>query len=119
MRIWSFTHVKVRIINDKYYPASRDRLSLLFIELWSQENRMQLNVDKCRELVIDFKKNPHNFSPIVNGKELPVSSSAKILGVSISSNLKWNDHIVSTENVINNGLVYVWLNISNMIQMLI
>ena len=27
--------------------------------------------------------------------------------------------IVSTENVINNGLVYVWLNISNMIQMLI
>ena len=34
---------------------------------------MQLNVDKCKELVIDFKKNPHNFSPIVNGKELPVS----------------------------------------------
>ena len=30
-----------------------------------------------------------------------------------------NKNSVSTENVINNGLVYVWLNISNMIQMLI
>ena len=29
------------------------------------------------------------------------------------------EQTVSTENVINNGLVYVWLNISNMIQMLI
>ena len=50
---------------------------------------MQLNADKCKVLVIDFKKNPHNFSPIVvNGKELPVSNSVKILGVTESSNLK-------------------------------
>ena len=54
---------------------------------------MQLNADKWKELVIDFKKSPHNLSPIVvNSKELLVSSNVKILGVTISSNLKWNDH---------------------------
>ena len=61
---------------------------------------MQLNADKCKELVIDFKKNPHSFSPIVvNGKELPVSNSVKVLGVTESSNLKWNDHITKCINL--------------------
>ena len=30
---------------------------------------------------------------MINGKELSVSNSVKILGVTISSDLKWNDHI--------------------------
>ena len=41
---------------------------------------------------IDFKKNRHAFEPvIVDGKELSVVSSAKILGVTLSSDLTWND----------------------------
>ena len=45
---------------------------------------------------IDFKMNTHNFPPIViNGKEISVSNSVKILGVTISSDLKWNEHISS------------------------
>ena len=56
---------------------------------------MQLNADKCKEIIIDFKKNPHNISPLeVDGHELPVTDCAKILGVTISSDLKWNNHIV-------------------------
>ena len=56
---------------------------------------MQLNADKCKEMVIDFKNNSHNFSPLeVDGNELPVTDCAKILGVTISSDLEWNNHIV-------------------------
>lgn len=41
-------------------------------------------------MIIDFKKKPHNFSPLeVDGHELPVTDRAKILGVTISSDLKW------------------------------
>ena len=46
-------------------------------------------------MIIDFKKNPHNLSPLgVDGHELPVTHCAKILGATISSDLKWNNHIV-------------------------
>ena len=31
---------------------------------WTVKNNMQLNADKCKELMIDFKKNIHNFSPL-------------------------------------------------------
>ena len=57
--------------------------------------------------VIDFKKNPHNFSPIVNGKELLVFSSVKMLGVTISSNLKWNDHIPECIKKANKRLYFI------------
>jgi len=41
------------------------------VEAWSQANRMELNADKCKEMIIDFT---HNFLPLViNAKELPVS----------------------------------------------
>ena len=65
------------------------------VEAWSQANRIELNADTCpcKEMIIDFKKNAHNFLPLViNGKELPVSNYVKILGVSICANLKWNEH---------------------------
>ena len=56
---------------------------------WSLANNMQLYADKSKELIIDFKKNTHDFSPLViEGNKFPVASSAKILGVTISDNLK-------------------------------
>ena len=65
---------------------------------WSQSQLMQLNADKCKELIIDFKENPHNFSPlVVDSKALPVIDCAKILGVTISSDLKWNNHVVDSD----------------------
>ena len=43
---------------------------------------MTLNADKCKVMNNDFTKNRHAFQPIiVDGKELSVVSSAKILGV--------------------------------------
>ena len=57
------------------------------VEDWSQ--RMQLNADKCKEMVIDFKKISHNFSPLeVDGNELSVTDYSKILGVTISSEME-------------------------------
>ena len=55
---------------------------------------MTLNADKCKVMNIDFKKNRHALKPVIaDGKELSVVSSAKILGVTLSSDLMWNHHV--------------------------
>ena len=80
------------------------------VEDWSRAQHMQLNADKCKEMVIDFKKNSHNFPPLfVDGKELPVTDSAKILGVTISSDLKWNYHIADCIKKANKRLYFIVL----------
>ena len=62
---------------------------------WSDENRVQLHPDKCKELRITFSKNPSVLDPlVVNGKEIEtVDNNAKLLGVTMSSDLTWDVHI--------------------------
>ena len=58
------------------------------------QNRVKLNSEKCKDLRISFVKNEPQFAPIVvDGKELERVTSAKLLGLTISSNLMWNEHI--------------------------
>ena len=61
---------------------------------WSMQNWVKVNSEKCKELRISFVKNEPQFAPIVvDGKELERVTSAKLLGLTISSNLTWNEHI--------------------------
>lgn len=60
----------------------------------SEKNKQQLNSDKCKELRISFAKTKQPFQPVViDGKYLDVVTSAKLLGVTITSDLIWNKHI--------------------------
>ena len=58
------------------------------------QNRVKLHTEKCKELRLSFVKNEPQFLPIVvDGKELERVTRAKLLGLTISSNLTWNEHI--------------------------
>ena len=53
----------------------------------------QLNETKCKELRINFStKNTTAFNPVVVNE---LVATAKILGLNVSSDLKWNSHIDS------------------------
>ena len=55
---------------------------------------MMLNADICKELTVDFKNNQWLIDPVqVDGKELSKVQRAKISGVMISTDLKWNKHV--------------------------
>ena len=55
-------------------------------------DKYQLNEDNCKELRISYES--RSFTPIfVNDKLIEVVSNAKVLGMHISRDLKWNKHI--------------------------
>ena len=78
--------------------------------LYTCDHQMTLNADKCKVMNIDFKKNWHAFEPvIVDGKEISVVSSAKILGVTLSSDLTWSDHVNEAIRKANKRLYFLVL----------
>ena len=61
---------------------------------WSRNNKFQLNPSKCKELIINFTKQSVIEDPIkMNDLPFETVSQAKILGVTITKDLKWNVHI--------------------------
>ena len=66
------------------------------VETWSCDNHMTLNADKCKPVIVD-------------GKELSVVSSAKTLGVTLSSDLAWNDHVNEAIRKANKRLCFLVL----------
>ena len=75
---------------------SEMQIAVNAVEQWSSINKLQLNPDKCKELIIDFKKAKHQFDAVtVNSIDLERVDSVKVLmlGVTITSTLQWNCHI--------------------------
>lgn len=79
--------------NEMSYMQSRvdERVSK------TQIDGFQLNEAKCKELRISFPRlsstvNQITINDTINDKEVDVVKSAKLLGVIVSSDLKWNAH---------------------------
>ena len=60
----------------------------------SKIEKFVLNERKCKEMRISFTKSEKDFSlVIINNVPLEVVPHAKILGLNVSDNLKWNHHV--------------------------
>ena len=59
--------------------------SVDMVGIWTNQNDMRLNSEKCKEMVIDFSR---NYS--LNSERV---EHAKMLGVTISNNLTWSKHV--------------------------
>ena len=58
---------------------------------WSNRNRFKLTIDKCKELRISFASISCEFPPVaIGGERIKIVSDAKLLGLTISSDLTWN-----------------------------
>jgi len=60
------------------------------IDLWCKLNEMALNVLKCAHLPVTRSRVPFATSYVINNITVPICSSLNMLGVLISSDLKWN-----------------------------
>jgi hypothetical protein len=67
---------------------------------WEADWLMAFHPDKCTVLTITQKKTPFKHDYILHNHILEPVTSAKYLGVTLQSNLKWNIHI---DNITSNG----------------
>lgn len=78
------------------------------LEAWTLLNKFQLQVPKCKELLIQFKRVRSPF-PSVNlcSGNLDLVQHAKILGLTISDDLKWNKHIAEIIKKTNKRMFFI------------
>jgi hypothetical protein len=69
---------------------------------------MQLNASKCKELVISFTKPEKEFPrlKIISG-QIETVNHARILGLTISKDLKWNQHITNIVKKANKRIYFI------------
>ncbi len=79
----------IGLITDNDETAYREEVSTL--TKWCQENHLSLNIDKTKELVVDFRRQSREHTPITIDKT-PVErvNSFKFLGVHITEDLTWS-----------------------------
>ena len=85
-------------------------------DLFSLENSesdwsMEFNPDKCEILRISRKKYPVLFPYKLHGIELKTTEAAKYLGVTISKDLSWTNHINNITSKASNSLRFIKRNI--------
>ena len=67
------------------------------------QNKFQLNEWKCKELRILFAKS----AVVINRKAIQVLSTAKFLGLNISSDLRWNGHVAEISKKVASRLYFL------------
>ena len=74
----------------------------------SQSDGLQLKESKCREFRVDFSKPCRSFQPIlINNKSIDVVPSVKLLGLTISEDLKWNQHVMDICKKVSSRLYFL------------
>ena len=63
------------------------------LTIWTTDNQMELNNTKCKALRISRKKTPSQTNYNINGHIIEQVTTMKDLGVIVSDDLSWSQHI--------------------------
>ena len=92
--LWKYVDDSTMSEIAKKNEASSMQLHVDDFVTQTEEDNFHLNESKCKELRITFSKADSLMDSItINGKEIEIVSSAKLLGTIVSGDLKWNLHI--------------------------
>ena len=81
------------------------------LQEWERAWHMEFNPSKCQVLHITRSKQPLNTQYTLHDQVLEATDTAKYLGVTISKDLSWNDHISSILSKANSTLGFVKRNV--------
>ena len=83
----------VGLITNKDETAYREEVRAL--RVWCQENNLSLNVNKTKEMIVDFMKQQREHPIHIDRTVVEKVESFKFLGVHITDNLKLSTHTES------------------------
>ncbi|KAK3510770.1 hypothetical protein QTP70_022483, partial [Hemibagrus guttatus] len=79
----------VGLISKNDESAYREEVQQL--SAWCKANSLSLNVDKTKEMVVDFRRAQSHHSPLfIDGSPVEIVKSTKFLGVHSAENLTWS-----------------------------
>ena len=78
------------------------------LERWNTQNKFQLNVQKCNELLFQFHRNRIPFDKInLSTGCLNLVRQDKILGVTVRDDLRWSTHIFNIIKKANKRVFFI------------
>ena len=66
---------------------------IVSVDSWAKANSLKLNVTKTKAIIFSRKYHTPTFCLSLNGSSIPIVTSLKFLGVTLSNNLSWCEHI--------------------------
>ena len=78
---------------------------------WASSWMMELNTQKCQVITVSRKRNNIQHQYSLNNTPLTAVSSSKYLGITITTDLKWNQHINNICQKANNTLAFLRRNL--------
>ena len=78
---------------------------------WASKWMMELNTQKCQVITISRKRNKIHHQYCLNNTPLTAVNSTKYLGITITSDLKWNQHTSNICQKANNTLAFLRRNL--------
>jgi hypothetical protein len=79
--------------HKQFVPAQylKSQEYLETINQWSEDNKMQWNVDKSKMMIFNFTRNyPFTTNISHNGDDMKIIDETKLLGIVITKDLKWH-----------------------------
>ncbi|KAK3515311.1 hypothetical protein QTP70_013456 [Hemibagrus guttatus] len=76
---------------------------------WCKANSLSLNVDKTKEMVVDFRRAQNDHSPLfIDGSPVEIVKSTKFLGVHLEENFPWSLNTTFITKKAQQRLYFLW-----------
>ena len=84
---------------------------LYSLEKWESESCMEFNPSKCNVIRVTHRRTPFKFQYKLHGKVLKTVDTTKYLGINLSHDLSWNDHVNAITTKANETLNFLRRNL--------
>ncbi|KAK3559104.1 hypothetical protein QTP86_004116 [Hemibagrus guttatus] len=79
----------VGLISKNEESAYREEVQ--WLTAWCKDNKLSLNMEKTKEMVVDFRRAQSDHSLLnINGSNVKIVKSTKLLGVHLAEDLTWS-----------------------------